>query len=49
MKGNKIILNAKAKDIEGNPPDTGSLLNPFREGTVEKSVRHVIDELKARY
>lgn len=26
MKGNKIILNAKAKDIEGNPPDTGSLL-----------------------
>ena len=29
--------------------ETGRLLNPFREGTVEKSVRHVIDELKARY
>ena len=27
----------------------GKLMNPFREGTVEKSVRHVIDELKARY
>ena len=27
----------------------GSLLNPFREGTVEQSVRHVIDELKQRY
>ena len=29
--------------------ETGNLLNPFREGTVEKSVRHVIDELKERY
>ena len=29
--------------------EVGNLLNPFREGTVEKSVRHVIDELKERY
>ena len=29
--------------------EVGNLLNPFREGTVEKSVRHVIDELKQRY
>ena len=29
--------------------ETGRLLNPFREGTVEKSVRHVIDELRTRY
>ncbi len=29
--------------------ETGKLLNPFREGTVEKSVRHVIEELKERY
>ncbi len=29
--------------------ETGKLLNPFREGTVEKSVRHVIDELQGRY
>ena len=29
--------------------ETGKLLNPFKEGTVEKSVRHVIDELKKRY
>ena len=27
----------------------GDLLNPFHDGTVEKSVRHVIDELKERY
>ena len=27
----------------------GRLMNPFREGTVEKSVRHVIRELKAAY
>ena len=27
----------------------GSLLNPFRDGTVEKSVRHVIDEIRKRY
>ena len=27
----------------------GRLMNPFREGTVEKSVRHVIGELKAAY
>ena len=27
----------------------GRLMNPFREGTVEKSVRHVIDELKEKY
>ncbi len=27
----------------------GNLLNPFHEGTVEKSVRHVIDELRERY
>ena len=29
--------------------EVGKLLNPFREGTVEKSVRHVIEELKQRY
>ena len=29
--------------------EVGNLMNPFREGTVEKSVRHVIDELKQRY
>ena len=29
--------------------EVGKLLNPFREGTVEKSVRHVIEELKGRY
>ena len=27
----------------------GGLMNPFREGTVEKSVRHVVDELKSLY
>ena len=29
--------------------EVGNLLNPFREGTVEKSVGHVIEELKVRY
>ena len=29
--------------------ETGSLLNPFREGTVEKSTAHVIDEIRRRY
>ena len=29
--------------------EVGNLMNPFHEGTVEKSVRHVIDELKQRY
>ena len=29
--------------------EEGNLLNPFREGTVEKSVRHVIDEILKRY
>ena len=29
--------------------EVGNLFNPFHEGTVEKSVRHVIDELKQRY
>ena len=27
----------------------GNLLNPFADGTVEKSVGHVIEELKQRY
>ena len=27
----------------------GGLLNPFRDGTVEKSVRHVIEEIRQRY
>ncbi|MBQ8161434.1 MAG: M3 family oligoendopeptidase [Clostridia bacterium] len=27
----------------------GNLLNPFHEGTVEKSVQHVMDELRERY
>ena len=27
----------------------GSLLNPFHDGTVEQSVRHVIDEIKQKY
>ncbi|MBR6954526.1 MAG: M3 family oligoendopeptidase [Clostridia bacterium] len=29
--------------------ETGRLLNPFRDGTVEKSVGHVIEELRRRY
>ena len=29
--------------------ETGSLLNPFREGTVEKSTAHVIQEIRERY
>ena len=29
--------------------ETGSLLNPFRDGTVEKSTEHVIDEIRRRY
>ena len=29
--------------------DTGSLLNPFREGTVEKSTAHVTEEIRRRY
>ena len=29
--------------------EIGNLLNPFREGTVEKSVGHVIEELRRRY
>ena len=29
--------------------ETGNLLNPFREGTVEKSLGHVIEEIRERY
>ena len=29
--------------------ETGNLLNPLREGTVEKSTAHVIDEIRKRY
>ena len=29
--------------------EEGSLLNPFREGTVEKSTGHIIEELLKRY
>ena len=29
--------------------ETGNLLNPFREGTVEKSTAHVIEEIRQRY
>ena len=29
--------------------ETGNLLNPFREGTVEKSTAHVIREIRERY
>ncbi len=29
--------------------ETGNLLNPFRDGTVEKSTAHVIDEIRERY
>ena len=29
--------------------EVGDLLNPFRDGTVEKSVGHVIEELRGRY
>ena len=29
--------------------ETGNLLNPFREGTVEKSTAHVIEEIRRRY
>ena len=29
--------------------ETGNLLNPFREGTVEKSTAHVIAEIRRRY
>ena len=29
--------------------ETGNLLNPFRDGTVEKSTAHVIEEIRERY
>ena len=29
--------------------ETGNLLNPFREGTVEQSTAHVIEEIRQRY
>ncbi len=29
--------------------ETGNLLNPFREGTVEKSTAHVVSEIRERY
>jgi oligoendopeptidase F len=29
--------------------ETGNLLNPFREGTVEKSTAHVIEEIQRRF
>ena len=29
--------------------ETGNLENPFREGTVERSVSHVIEEIRKRY
>ncbi len=29
--------------------ETGRLLNPFREGTVEKSTAHVVEEIRKRY
>ena len=29
--------------------ETGNLLNPFREGTVEKATAHVIEEIRERY
>ena len=29
--------------------ETGGLLNPFRDGTVEKSTAHVMDEIRRRY
>ena len=29
--------------------ETGNLLNPFREGTVEKATGHVIEEIRERY
>ena len=29
--------------------ETGNLLNPFRDGTVEKSTAHVIQEIRSRY
>ena len=29
--------------------ETGNLLNPFRDGTVEKSTAHVIEEIRRRY
>lgn len=29
--------------------ETGNLMNPFREGTVEKSTAHVIEEIRQRY
>ena len=29
--------------------ETGNLLNPFRDGTVEKAVGHVIEEIRKRY
>ncbi len=29
--------------------ETGGLLNPFRDGTVEKSTAHVIREIRSRY
>ena len=29
--------------------ETGNLLNPFRDGTVEKSTAHVIEEIRQRY
>ena len=29
--------------------ETGNLLNPFRDGTVEKSTAHVMEEIRSRY
>lgn len=29
--------------------EIGNLLNPFKEGTVEKATRHVIDEIMKLY
>ena len=29
--------------------EIGNLLNPFKEGTVEKSTAHVIEEIEKRY
>ena len=29
--------------------EIGNLLNPFRDGTVEKSTAHVIEDIRRRY
>ena len=29
--------------------EEGRLLNPFKDGTIEKSITHVVEEIRSRY